>query len=229
VRCGESQTVTGPSGVWSLRLTGAEAGEVRFEGASTATRQLAAGSMNVLMSWRMPDAKDVAAATRLVADAQVAGLSPEIHRQRLAALLGGTLMSALDDGLAAQVASLTAPLRDEFEFMRGRLMTALNEDAAVFRTACVTARKPWGGSMSTWFGEAERLGRLRAAVLATLAAPEAARVKAVRAALSDLSKARATCQDPVFLSQYDTWTTQLAAALPVDAAKPEKPEKPEKR
>jgi hypothetical protein len=229
VRCGQRQTVTGPGGVWSLRLDGVEAGEVRFEGAGSSTvRPFAAGPRNAVLSWRLPEAKDVAAATRLVAEAQAAGLQPEQRRQRLAALLAGTLLAALDDALAAQVQELTAPLRDEFEATRGRIMSALDEDAATFRAACVAARKPWGGAMSSWFAEAERLGRLRASVVAALAAAEAVRGKQVRAASGEVAKARGACQDPVFLAQYDTWIAQLAAATPAEPSVPEKPEKPEK-
>lgn len=226
VRCGALQTVTGPAGAWSLRLDGVEAGEVRFEGSGVATvRPLPAGPRNAVFSWRLPDAKDVAAATRLVTEAQAAGLQPEQRRQRLAALLAGTLMSALDDGLAAQVETLTAPLRDEFTSTRDRIMAALDEEAPAFRAVCATVRKPWGGAMPAWFGEAERLGRLRAGVVAALAAPEAGRAKPVRAARAEVAKARTACQDPVFLAQYDTWLAQLAAAEPVEPAAPPKPGK----
>ncbi len=233
VRCGGQQTLTGPAGAWSLRVDSVEAGEVRFEAAgATSVRALTASPRNALLSWRLPDAKDVAVATRMIAEAQAAGLSSEQRRLRLAALLAGTLMAALDDTLAAQVETLTAPLRDEFEATRGRIMSALDEDATVLRAACVAARKPWGGAMSSWFGEAERLGRMRASVVAALAAPEAVRAKPVGVARAEVTKARAACQDPVFLAQYDTWIAQLVAAQPAEpstTAKPEKPEKPEKR
>lgn len=226
VRCGGQQTVTGPAGAWSLRLDGVEAGEVRFELAGTAAvRPLEAGPRNVQFAWRLPEAKDVVAATRLVAEAQATGLQPEQRRQRLASLLAGTRMSAIDDGLAAQVETLIAPMRDEFESTRGRIMAALDEDAAVFRTVCATARKPWGSAMPAWFGEAERLGRIRASVVTALAAPEAAREKPLRAALGEVAKARAVCQDPIFLAQYDTWLAQLAAVQPAEAPAPEKPAK----
>lgn len=218
VRCGAAQTVTGAGGLWSLRLDHVDAAEVRLEsGAVTALRPLPAGARNTVVSWRLPDAKDVAAATRLLNEAAAPGLNPEQQRQRLSALLAGTLMAALDDAVAQQVAAATALLRDEFEAMRGRLMQALNEDAAAYRAACATERKRWGTAMSAWFAEAEGLGKLRTAVAAALAAPEATRAKPAQAARKQVIGAREDCRDPVFLAQYDTWLEQLESASPAQS------------
>lgn len=129
-------------------------------------RQIPAGTANVAIDWPIPQARELAAADKLIAAAEKSGDPASAGgRKARVALVVGALNLALDEARSAKVRDLCGDLGERILADRARVRAGLSGDDKTFKVLIAESGKAWKGTAAAdWFGEAELVHRARTAV-----------------------------------------------------------------